>query len=387
MMQIRISIARIRCINASNNRDMLKARVTSADNLRATISRFAHSNASIISTAQVYEMTLPQTMTLIEITEPGGPEVLQPRQVPMPVAGAGEILIRVHAAGVNRPDALQRAGLYPMKPGMNPDPGLEVAGEVVATGAGVSEFAVGDRVCALTNGGGYAQYCVVPAGQALPIPAGMDWLQAAAIPETFFTVWANLFGLGDARPGQWALIHGGTSGIGTTALMLCRELGVQAFATAGSEEKCAVVRELGAEAINYRDQDFVQVITEKTAGQGVNVILDIMGGSYLNNNVTALAMEGRVVMLGFLGGAHAKDVDLLAIMAKRAIVTGSLLRSRTGDEKAAIARQLRAHVWPVLAAGRCLPMIDQVYPLSEAALAHARMEAGDHIGKIVLRVD
>jgi putative PIG3 family NAD(P)H quinone oxidoreductase len=332
-------------------------------------------------------MTLPQTMTLIEITEPGGPEVLQPRQVPMPVAGAGEILIRVHAAGVNRPDALQRAGLYPMKPGMNPDPGLEVAGEVVATGAGVSEFAVGDRVCALTNGGGYAQYCVVPAGQALTIPAGMDWLQAAAIPETFFTVWANLFGLGDARPGQRALIHGGTSGIGTTALMLCRELGVQAFATAGSEEKCAVIRELGAEAINYRDQDFVQVIAEKTAGQGVNVILDIMGGSYLNNNVGALAMEGRVVMLGFLGGAHAKDVDLLAIMARRAIVTGSLLRSRTREEKAAIARQLREHVWPVLAGGRCLPMIDRVYPLSEAAQAHARMEAGDHIGKIVLRVD
>ncbi|MFS2202652.1 NAD(P)H-quinone oxidoreductase [Pseudomonas sp. Pseusp3] len=332
-------------------------------------------------------MTLPQTMTLIEITEPGGPDVLQPRQASVPVAAAGEILIRVHAAGVNRPDALQRAGKYPLKPGMNPIPGLEVAGEVVAIGAGVSEFAPGDKVCALTNGGGYAQYCVVPASQALPIPKGMDWLQAAAIPETYFTVWANLFGLGGARQGQRVLIHGGTSGIGTTALMLCRELGIEAFATAGSEEKCAAICELGAEAINYRDQDFVQVIAEKTAGQGVNVVLDIMGGSYLNNNVAALALEGRLVMLGFLGGAYARDVDLLAIMAKRAVVTGSLLRSRTGEEKAAIARQLHEHVWPVLTAGRCLPMIDQVYPLAEAAQAHARMEAGEHIGKIVLRVD
>lgn len=332
-------------------------------------------------------MTRPQTMTLIEITEPGGPEVLQPRQVPVPVAEAGEILIRVHAAGVNRPDALQRAGQYPMKPGMNPNPGLEVAGEVVAIGAGVSEFAPGDKVCALTNGGGYAQYCLVPASQALPIPEGMDWVQAAALPETYFTVWANLFGLGGARQGQRALIHGGTSGIGTTALMLCRELGIEAFATAGSEEKCAAIRELGADAINYREQDFVQVIAEKTAGQGVNVILDIMGGSYLNNNVAALAMEGRLVMLGFLGGAHAREADLLAIMAKRAVITGSLLRSRTREEKAAIARQLHEHVWPVLSAGRCLPMIDRVYPLTEAAQAHARMEAGDHIGKIVLRVD
>jgi putative PIG3 family NAD(P)H quinone oxidoreductase len=332
-------------------------------------------------------MSLPKDMTLIEITHPGGPEVLQPRQALVPVAGAGEVLIRVHAAGVNRPDALQRAGKYPLKPGMNPIPGLEVAGEVVAIGTGVSDFIVGDNVCALTNGGGYAQYCVVPASQALPIPEGLDWVQAAAIPETFFTVWANLFDMGGASKGQRALIHGGTSGIGTTALMLCREFGVKAFATAGSEEKCAAIRKLGAEAINYRDQDFVQVIQEKTAGKGVNVVLDIMGGSYLNQNIAALSMEGRLVMLGFLGGAHARDVDLLAIMAKRAIVTGSLLRSRTKEEKASIAEQLREYVWPVLTAGRCLPMIDQVYPLNEAAQAHARMEAGDHIGKIVLQVD
>ncbi|MDR9877218.1 NAD(P)H-quinone oxidoreductase [Pseudomonas allii] len=327
-------------------------------------------------------MTLPTDMTLIEITTPGGPEVLKPRQEPVPSPAPGEILVRVHAAGVNRPDALQRAGKYPMKPGFSPIPGLEVAGEVVALGAGVSEYAIGDRVCALTNGGGYAQYCAVPASQALPVPEGMEWIQAAAIPETFFTVWANLFGIGGAHKGQRVLIHGGTSGIGTTALMLCREFGIQAFATAGSEEKCAAIRALGAEAINYREQDFAEVIGD----QGVNVILDIMGASYLNNNLKALAMDGRLVMLGFLGGAKANDVDLLTILGKRAIVTGSLLRARTKDEKAAIAEQLREHVWPVLSAGRCLPMIDQVFDYTEADQAHARMEGGDHIGKIVLRV-
>ncbi|MCU1785524.1 NAD(P)H-quinone oxidoreductase [Pseudomonas sp. 13B_2.1_Bac1] len=332
-------------------------------------------------------MTLPKEMTLIEITAPGGPEVLQPRRADVPVAGAGEILIRVHAAGVNRPDALQRAGKYPMKPGMSPIPGLEIAGEVVALGDGVSEYAVGDKVCALTNGGGYAQFCSVPASQALPIPQGMDWIQAAAVPETFFTVWANLFGLGGAHKGQRALIHGGTSGIGTTALMLCREFGLQAFATAGSADKCAAIAKLGGEPINYREQDFAQVIAEKTADKGVNVVLDIMGGSYLSNNLKALAMEGRLVMLGFLGGGKGNDVDLLTIMAKRAIITGSLLRSRTKDEKAAIAAQLREHVWPVLAAGRCLPIIDKVYEYTDAAQAHARMEGGDHIGKIVLRVE
>ncbi|WP_395606959.1 NAD(P)H-quinone oxidoreductase [Pseudomonas sp. B22129] len=331
-------------------------------------------------------MSLPQQMTLIEITTPGGPEVLKPRQEPVPSPAAGEILIQVHAAGVNRPDALQRAGKYPMKPGMSPIPGLEVAGEVVALGDGVTDYRLGDKVCALTNGGGYAQYCAVPASQALPVPHGMEWIQAAAIPETFFTVWANLFGIGGAHKGQRVLIHGGTSGIGTTALMLCREFGIEAFATAGSEEKCAAIRALGAEAINYREQDFADVIAEKTAGQGVDVILDIMGGSYLNNNLKALAMDGRIVMLGFLGGARANDVDLLTILGKRAIVTGSLLRARTRDEKAAIAEQLREHVWPVLSAGRCLPMIDQVFDYTAADQAHARMEGGDHIGKIVLRV-
>jgi len=332
-------------------------------------------------------MTLPQEMTLIEITTPGGPEVLQPRRAEVPVAGPGEILIRVHAAGVNRPDALQRAGKYPMKPGFSPIPGLEVAGEVVALGDGVSEYQLGDKVCALTNGGGYAQFCSVPASHALPIPEGMDWIQAAAVPETFFTVWANLFGLGDAHTGQRVLIHGGTSGIGTTALMLCREFGIQAFATAGSADKCAAIATLGAEPINYREQDFAEVIAQKTDDQGVNVILDIMGASYLNNNLKALAMDGHLVMLGFLGGGKANDVDLLSILAKRAVITGSLLRARSKDEKAAIAEQLREYIWPVLAAGRCLPIIDKVYAYTDAAQAHARMEGGDHIGKIVLRVE
>ena len=331
-------------------------------------------------------MTLPKEMTLIEITTPGGPEVLQPRQAAVPEAGPGEILIRVHAAGVNRPDALQRAGKYPMKPGKSPIPGLEVAGEVVALGDGVSEYAIGDKVCALTNGGGYAQFCAVPAGQALPIPEGMDWIQAAAVPETFFTVWANLFGLGDAHTGQRVLIHGGTSGIGTTALMLCREFGIQAFATAGSADKCAAIAKLGAEPINYREQDFADVIAQQTDGHGVDVILDIMGASYLNNNLKSLAMDGHLVMLGFLGGGKAHDVDLLSILAKRAVITGSLLRARTGAEKAAIAEQLREYIWPVLTAGRCLPIIDKVYPYTDAAQAHARMEGGDHIGKIVLQV-
>ena len=331
-------------------------------------------------------MMLPNDMTLIEITTPGGPEVLQPRQAQVPVAGPGEILIRVHAAGVNRPDALQRAGKYPMKPGMSPIPGLEVAGEVLALGDGVTAFSLGDKVCALTNGGGYAQFCAVPAGQALPIPEGMDWIQAAAVPETFFTVWANLFGLGDAHTGQRVLIHGGTSGIGTTALMLCREFGIQAFATAGSADKCAAIAKLGATPINYREQDFADVIAQQTDGQGVDVILDIMGASYLNNNLKALAMDGHLVMLGFLGGAKANDVDLLTILGKRAVITGSLLRARSKDEKAAIAEQLREYIWPVLEAGRCLPIIDKVYEYTDAAQAHARMEGGDHIGKIVLRV-
>ncbi|EIK97122.1 zinc-containing alcohol dehydrogenase superfamily protein [Pseudomonas sp. M47T1] len=329
---------------------------------------------------------LPSTMTYIEITTPGGPEVLQPRTGPLPVAQAHELLIKVHAAGVNRPDALQRAGKYPMQPGMNPLPGLEVAGEIVALGAEVKGFALGDRVCALTNGGGYAEYATVPATQVLPIPAGIDMVSAAAIPETFFTVWANLFDMAHLGAEESVLIHGGTSGIGTTALSLCRALGIKAFATAGSSEKCEQIRQLGGEPINYREQDFAKVIAERTGGKGVDVILDIMGGPYFEPNVASLARRGRLVVIGFLGSPTVKEANLLAIMAKQAVVTGSLLRSRSTEEKAVIAAGLERHVWPLLAEGKCPPVLDQVFPLADAAGAHRRMEGGDHVGKIVLKV-
>ena len=320
------------------------------------------------------------------MTGPGGPEVLTPREAPSPRPKAGEVLIRVEAAGVNRPDVFQRLGRYAPPPGASPILGLEVAGEVVELGDGVDAFVVGDRVCALANGGGYAEYCAVPAGQTLHIPSGMDPVHAAAIPETYFTVWANLFGMGSAGSGDTVLVHGGTSGIGTTALMLCREFGVRALATAGSEAKCAAIRELGAEAINYREQDFVNKAQEGTGGRGVDVILDVVGASYFGRNIAALAMDGRLVIIGFLGGARVKEAELRAIVAKRAVVTGSLLRPRTSAEKGAIADALRENVWPVLAAGRCWPIIDSVFPLERAADAHRRMESGEHIGKIVLKV-
>jgi putative PIG3 family NAD(P)H quinone oxidoreductase len=331
-------------------------------------------------------MNLPKRMRYIEITKPGGPDVLNLAEADLPQPAAHELLIKVHAAGINRPDVIQRAGHYPMKPGMSPVPGLEVAGEVVASGAAVSGFSVGDRVCALTNGGGYAEYCVVPATQALPIPEGVEMIQAAAIPETFFTVWANLFELGQAREGATVLIHGGTSGIGTTALMLCKAFGIKAFATAGSEEKCEQIRALGGEAINYRDASFDEVIARQTADKGVDVILDIMGGSYFERNLASLARRGRLVVIGFLGGAHVKDLNLAALSDKQASVTGSMMRSRSAEEKAEIARAVHTQVWPLLEQGQCLPIIDRVYPLAEAANAHRRMEEGEHIGKIVLKV-
>ena len=325
-------------------------------------------------------------MLQIEITTPGGPEVLQAREAPIPRPGPGEVLVKVAAAGINRPDVSQRQGRYPVPPNASPIPGLEIAGEVAALGAGVSQFALGDKVCALANGGGYAQYCRVPAGQALPVPAGMDMVQAAAIPETFFTVWANLFDLGGAQAGQTVLIHGGTSGIGTTALMLCREFGITAFATAGSEDKCAAIRALGGEPINYRTSKFDDVVLEKTGGRGVDIVLDLVGASYFEQNLRALAKDGTLVLVGMMGGAVVEKVNLSAIMAKRAKVTGSLMRPRTGAEKAEIAASLRQHVWPVLAAGRCLPIIHSVFPLEQAAEAHRAIDAGDHIGKIVLEV-
>lgn len=330
---------------------------------------------------------LPATMTEIQITSPGSAEVLRPRQLPVPQPHEGEILIRVAAAGVNRPDVLQRAGQYPIPPGANPAPGLEVSGIVAAIGEAVTGFAVGDVVCALTNGGGYAEYCIVPAGQTLPVPAGVSLIQAAAIPETFFTVWANLFHMGRARRGEVALIHGGTSGIGTTALMLCREFGIRAFATAGGAAKCEAIRELGGEPINYRQEAFAEVVLAKTDGHGADVILDIMGANYFNDNLATLARDGRLLLVGFLGGGTAEHVNLQTIMHKRAVITGSAMRTRTSAEKAAIAAALREHVWPVLAEGRCLPLIHAVYPLERAADAHREMEGGQHIGKIVLAVD
>jgi putative PIG3 family NAD(P)H quinone oxidoreductase len=332
------------------------------------------------------KVVVPDRMIEIEIVSPGGPEALQPRTVPVPAPTLGEVLIKVAAAGVNRPDVIQRQGRYPMPPGAHPTPGLEVAGEVVALGPDTKGFALGDRVCALTNGGGYAEYCVVPAGQTLPIPDGVDAVHAAAIPETFFTVWANLFRIGRATKGERVLVHGGTSGIGTTALMLCREFGITAFATAGSEHKCAVVRHLGAEAINYHHENFALAVLSKTDGHGVDVILDIMGGSYFERNLAALARDGRLVVIGFLGGTRADEVDLQALVLKRATVTGSTMRARSAAEKAEIAADLRTRVWPVLAAGRCLPMIHEVFPLARAADAHRLMESGEHIGKIVLKV-
>lgn len=331
-------------------------------------------------------MNLPKRMRYIEITRPGGPDVLELAEADVPAPAEHELLIKVHAAGINRPDVIQRAGHYPMKPGMSPVPGLEVAGEVVAVGSAVSGFNVGDRVCALTNGGGYAEYCVVPASQALPIPEGVEMIQAAAIPETFFTVWANLFELGQAREGSTVLIHGGTSGIGTTALMLCKALGIKAFATAGSEAKCEQIRALGGEAINYREAAFDEVIARQTGGKGVDVILDIMGASYFERNLASLARRGRLVVIGFLGGAHVKDLDLAALSDKQASVTGSMMRSRSAEEKAEIARAVHTSVWPLLKQGQCLPIVDRIYPLAEAANAHRRMEEGEHIGKIVLKV-
>lgn len=328
----------------------------------------------------------PSSMIEIQITAPGGPDVLQPHSTPTPQAGPGELLVRVEAAGVNRPDVLQRAGHYPVPPGASPIPGLEVAGTVAALGQGVRGFALGDAVCGLTNGGGYAQYCVIPAGQVLPVPKGLSWQQAAAIPETFFTVWANLFDMGHAGKRDTVLIHGGSSGIGTTALMLCREFGIRAFATAGNAEKCDAIRALGGDPINYRETSFVESVLEQTDGRGVDVILDIMGGSYFNDNLAALALDGRLLIIGFLGGAVAREANLAAIAHKRAHVTGSTMRRRTAAEKAAIADLLRTHVWPVLAEGRCLPIIHAVYPLERAADAHRAMEAGQHIGKLVLEV-
>lgn len=327
------------------------------------------------------------TMTEVGITQPGDADVLQPRVVDVPTPGPGELLVRVAAAGVNRPDVMQREGKYPMPPGVNPTPGLEIAGEIVATGSEVAGYAIGDRVCGLTEGGGYAEYCLLPATQALPVPDGLSLIEAAALPETYFTVWANLFDTGGVKRGDTVLIHGGTSGIGTTALALCRAFGVTALATAGSDDKCRAIESLGGIAINYRETDFGEAVAAHTNGQGVDAILDVVGAKYFSRNLAALARDGRLIVIGFMGGTTAEQVDLISLVLKRAHVTGSTMRARSRSEKAAIATALRDQVWPLLASGDCArPIIHATFPLADAAAAHREMEAGRHIGKIVLTI-
>jgi NADPH2:quinone reductase len=331
-------------------------------------------------------MSIPIEMTAIEITKPGGPEGLHAVRRPVPRPGNGEVLIRVEAAGVNRPDVLQRRGHYPPPPGASDLPGLEVAGTIVEIGAAAPRWQVNDRVCALVAGGGYAEYCVAPAPQCLPIPENLDVVAAAAIPETFFTVWTNLFQRGALRAGERVLIHGGSSGIGTTAIQLAHVLGAVVYTTAGSDDKCAACQQLGATvAINYRDSDFVDVIRRDTNGAGVDVILDIIGGDYFNRNIECLAVNGRLIQIGLLGGSTT-TVDLSRVMRRRLTITGSTLRIRTIEEKGALARELETNVWPLLAAKRVAPVVDQTFPLTNASAAHQRMENGEHIGKLVLTI-
>ena len=326
-------------------------------------------------------------MHCIEFDGFGGPEVLRLVQRPDPVAGEGELLIRVAAAGVNRPDVLQRRGGYPPPAGASDVPGLEVAGTVAAVGSGVSGWREGDAVCALVAGGGYASLCVAPARQSLPVPAGVNLVSAAAIPETFFTVWTNVFDRGRLKAGEAALFHGGSSGIGTTAIQLAAARGARVFATAGSDEKCRACERLGAEqAINYRTTDFLSIVRERTGGNGVDLILDIVGASYTARNLEALAVDGRLVQIGFMDGQATASVNLGRILARRLTVTGSTLRPRTVAEKGAIADALRAEVWPLLESGRVAPLVYRTFPLAEAGAAHALMESSAHVGKIVLVV-
>jgi putative PIG3 family NAD(P)H quinone oxidoreductase len=326
---------------------------------------------------------MPAEMTVITMTGAGGPEVLVEAREAVPQPGAGEILVKVAAAGVNRPDILQRMGLYPSPKGVPDRPGLEVAGTVAAIGPGVSAYAIGDKVCALVAGGGYAQYCVVPVPQALPVPTGLSMIEAAALPETFFTVWTNVFERGRCQAGDVLLVHGGASGIGTTAVMLGEALGARVFATCHGDKRQAV-EALGAErAIDYNAEDFVDVVLKATNGHGADVVLDMVGGDYTNRNLQVLAMDGRLVQIAFLHGAKA-EINMAPIMMKRLTFTGSTLRTRPIAEKGAIADGLRARVWPLLASGRLKPVIDSTYPLAAAADAHRRLEAAKHVGKVVL---
>ena len=330
--------------------------------------------------------TLPATMTAVEIAEPGGPDVLRSAERPTPEPGLGEVLVKVAAAGVNRPDVLQRKGGYPPPPGASDIPGLEIAGAVVALGPGAGRWRIGDRLCGLVTGGGYAEYCAVPTVQCLPVPADYDMVKAAALPETFFTVWTNVFQRGRLEGGERFLVHGGSSGIGTTAIQIAHARGARVFATAGSVEKCAACERLGAErAINYRDEDFVAVVKELTGGEGVDVILDMVGGDYIARNVATLRTGGRLVYIAFLGGSKV-ELDFLPMMLKRATITGSTLRPRGVEEKGVIAGELEREVWPLLDSGRIGPVIDSTFPLAQAADAHRRIDAAEHIGKIVLTI-
>ncbi len=326
-------------------------------------------------------------MKQIAITAFGGPEVLQAEEAPRPAPGPGQVLIHVHAAGVNRPDLLQREGKYPPPPGASPIPGLEVAGEVIAVGPAVTKPAAGARVCALLSGGGYAEFAVADAGLCLPVPAGLSMIEAAALPEASFTVWHNVFQRGRLQRGETLLVHGGASGIGTTAIQLGAALGARVFATAGTPEKCAACRRLGAElAIDYRNEDFVAATAAATGGRGVDVILDMVAGDYVQRNLTAAAEDGRIVIIAGLHGYRA-ELDLLPLMRKRLALTGSTLRNRDVAFKTALARELREAVWPLLESGRVRPVIHHTLPLDSAAEAHRLLEAGEHIGKIVLTAD
>lgn len=330
-------------------------------------------------------MSLPATMHFIDLPEPGGPDAMRLAEGPVPAPGAGEVLIRVEAAGVNRPDILQRMGRYPMPADASPVIGLEVAGVVVQAGPEVTRLHEGDRVTALVNGGGYAGFCVAPEAQCLPWPEHFSAVQAAAVPETFFTVWANLFMQGRLGFGEWTLIHGGTSGIGTTAIALARAFGARVIVTAGSAAKCAACRSLGAEfAIDYGTQDFVAEVQRITEGRGVDVVLDMVAGPYLSRNVNCLAKDGRLVVIAVQGGIQDPDFSILPVMMKRLVITGSTMRPRTRAEKGAIAAELLDQVWPKLNAGQCRPVIHATFPLAQAAEAHRLMESGAHVGKIVL---
>ena len=327
---------------------------------------------------------LPETMTAIDITGPGGPEVLVPTERARPEPGSGEVLIQVAAAGVNRPDVLQRLGGYPPPPGASDIPGLEVAGTVVALGEEAAGWQLGDRVTALVTGGGYAEYCPAPARQCLPVPGPLSLAEAAALPETYFTVWSNVFDRLALKQGERFLVHGGSSGIGTTAIQLAKAFGAEVYTTAGSAEKCRACEELGADrAINYREEDFVAVIKEMTQKAGVDAILDMVGGDYIPRNIKALAPDGRLCFIAFLGGAKV-EVDFLPLMLKRITVSGSTLRARSVDFKGAIADSLKEKVWPLLESGSIRPVMAARFPLARAAEAHALMESSSHIGKIVL---